>query len=212
MAAPGECSITVGVVRGPALSGEGEFRGTCSNYLADLKPGDRFKAAIRPPAGGFRLPEDPSTPIIMVGPGTGVAPFRGFLQERERLADAGHPLGDAMLFFGCHAPDQDFLYREELEAWDKAGLVDLHTAFSRHGGKRTYVQDLVAKQADRVWQLIESGARIYVCGDGARMEPDVRKALGAIYADRRDVTLEQADLWIDELIRDGRYALDVWVG
>ncbi|WP_394729208.1 bifunctional cytochrome P450/NADPH--P450 reductase [Altererythrobacter sp. GH1-8] len=211
-AAQGQCSITVGVVKGPALSGKGEYKGTCSNYLAELEPGERFKALVRKPTGKFRLPEDAATPIIMVGPGTGIAPFRGFLQQRAMLKEQGETLGDAMLFFGCRHRDHDFLYRDELEAFDRNGIVSLHTAFSREDSRRRYVQDLIAKEADRVWALIEQGARIYVCGDGARMEPDVRKALTAICAARRGCSEPEAQAWIDRLIAEERYVLDVWVG
>jgi cytochrome P450/NADPH-cytochrome P450 reductase len=105
---PDHCSITVGVTRGPALSGKGEFKGTCSNYLAALKPGGRFQAVVREPTANFRLPEDPAQPIIMVGPGTGIAPFRGFLQQRDRLQQGGTKLGDAMLGCGCRHPDHDY--------------------------------------------------------------------------------------------------------
>ena len=211
-AADGQCSITVGVVEGPALSGKGEFKGTCSNYLADLKPGDRFKAVVRKPSVDFRLPKDTKHPIIMVGPGTGVAPFRGFLQQRALLKNQGAQLGEAMLFFGCRHRDHDYLYREELEQFDADGIVSLYTAFSREDGPRTYVQDLIARQAERVWNLIEQGARIYVCGDGAKMEPDVRKALVSICSQKRGSSLQDAERWIEEMIDQERYILDVWVG
>jgi cytochrome P450/NADPH-cytochrome P450 reductase len=211
-AAPGQCSITVGVVKGPALSGKGTFKGTCSNYLAELKPGDSFRAVVRKPTADFRLPDDPAQPIIMVGPGTGIAPFRGFLQQRALLKEQGKALGDAMLFFGCRHPDHDFLYREELEQYSADGIVNLQTAFSRAESGRTYVQDLIAQQTDRVWDLIDRGARIYICGDGAKMEPDVRRALVAILADKRGCSSETAAAEVDKMIDDGRYALDVWVG
>jgi len=209
--APGRCSITVGVVKGPALSGKGQFKGTCSNYLTELEPGDSFSALVREPTAQFRLPEDPSAPILMVGPGTGLAPFRGFLQRRDLLAKEGAKLGDAMLFFGCRHPDEDYLYREELEGYAARGIATVHTAFSRLYGERTYVQDLISQNADAVWDLVERGARIYVCGDGARMEPDVRKALATICADKRGLSQADAETWIDGLIGEERYLLDVWV-
>lgn len=208
----GRCSITVGVVKGPALSGKGEYRGTCSNYLAQLQTGDQFKAVVRKPSVNFRLPSDPQTPIIMVGPGTGIAPFRGFLQHRAHLKEQGANLGEAMLFFGCRHRDHDYLYREELENFAAGGIVTLHTAFSRGADGRVYVQDLIAQQADRVWDLLEQGARIYVCGDGAKMEPDVRKRLVAIAAEKRGCSAKDAENWIEEMIDQERYILDVWVG
>ncbi len=210
--APGQCSITVGVVRGPALSGKGEFKGTCSTYLAGLMDGDRFHATIRQPTADFRLPKDPKTPIIMVGPGTGIAPFRGFLQQRDHQKQGGAQLGAALLFFGCRHPDHDYLYREELEDYDRRGIAAVHAAFSRHKGTRTYVQDLIAREADTVWALIENGARIYVCGDGARMEPDVRRVLMAIHGDKTGASAADSAKWIDTMIEQERYLLDVWVG
>ena len=207
-----QCSITVGVVKGPALSGKGEFKGTCSNYLAQLAPGDTFKALVRKPTAAFRLPENPQTPIIMVGPGTGIAPFRGFLQQRAILKAQGAELGDAMLFFGCRHRDHDFLYREELEQFDADSIVSLHTAFSREEGARTYVQDVIRHQSDWVWDLIEQGAHIYVCGDGAKMEPDVRRALVSICEEKRQISESDAQGWIDGLLDEERYLLDVWVG
>ncbi len=207
----GRCSITVGVVEGPALSGKGDFKGTCSNYLAELPPGERFKAIVREPTANFRLPNDPSQPIIMVGPGTGIAPFRGFLQQRDMLQQTGTTLGEALLFFGCHHPDHDYLYRDELADYDRRGVASVHTAFSRHDGSRTYVQDLIAQQADRIWAQLERGARIYICGDGARMEPDVRRALASVYAQKANCSQSDAAAWIEAMIEEERYLLDVWV-
>ena len=96
----------------------------------------------------------------MIGPGTGLAPFRGFCQERAALKAQGKTLGPAMLFFGCRHPEQDFLYQDELTAWHEAGVVDLHTAFSRAQKRRVYVQDVIRDQRDAVWSLIEQGANL----------------------------------------------------
>ncbi|MEM7545737.1 MAG: cytochrome P450 [Pseudomonadota bacterium] len=205
------CTITVGVVDEPAISGEGHFKGVCSNYLAGLVEGATLHASLRETKAGFRLPDDPERPILMIGPGTGIAPFRGFLQERAILKGQGKNLGPAMLFFGCRHPDQDFLYREELEGWAKDGIADLQVAFSRAEKEKTYVQDLIRAEREKVWSLIEAGAAIYVCGDGSRMEPDVRRALSLIYAEETDVSAEAADAWLDQMVSDGRYNLDVWV-
>ncbi len=203
------CTVTVAVVDDEAISGNGRFRGVCSNYLARVGVGSEIFATIRETKANFRLPAD-DTPVIMIGPGTGVAPFRGFLAERAIRKAKGDKLGDAILFFGCRHPDQDFLYREQLEGWAGDGLCDLHTAFSRKEKEKTYVQDHVRENRDRVWSLIEAGARIYVCGDGGRMEPDVRRALSRIYSEEKDVSAEVADAWIDTMVADGRYNLDVW--
>ena len=207
---PLRCSVTVGVVEAPAISGRGVYRGICSNYLAGRRAGETIQATVRETKAGFRLPDDPSVPIIMVGPGTGLAPFRGFLQERAALKAKGASLGPAMLFFGCRHPDQDYLYADELKAFEASGITELHTAFSRSEGPKTYVQNLVTAQKDRVWNLIESGAIIYVCGDGGKMEPDVKAALVAIYRERKGADADAAMRWIDDLGIKNRYVLDVW--
>ena len=205
------CSITVGVVDEPAISGRGQFEGVCSNFLSNKEAGQSVQVAIRATSDGFRLPDDPATPIIMVGPGTGIAPFRGFLAERAALRANGTRLGPAVLFFGCRHPDQDFIYQNELETHAKDGIADLHVAFSRAEKKKVYVQDLIRENRDAIWSMIENGARIFVCGDGSRMEPDVRRALSLIYSEEMDVSADAADAWMDELSDQGRYMLDVWV-
>jgi len=206
------CSVTVGVVEGPASSGRGVYKGICSNYLAGRRAGDTIHATVRETKAGFRLPDDPSVPIIMIGPGTGLAPFRGFLQERAARKAGGAALGPAMLFFGCRHPEQDFLYADELKAFAADGVTELHTAFSRADGPKTYVQHLVAAQKDNVWSLIEQGAIVYVCGDGGKMEPDVKAALMAIHRERTGGDEAAASRWIDDMGTRNRYVLDVWAG
>ncbi|MCC2110113.1 MAG: flavodoxin domain-containing protein, partial [Hyphomicrobiales bacterium] len=210
---PQRCTVTVGVVEGPARSGRGVFKGVCSNYLAGRAAEETVFAAVRETKAGFRLPDDTKTPLVMIGPGTGLAPFRSFLQERAALKKAGATLGPAMLFFGCRRPDQDYLYADELKAYAADGIVELHTAFSRMDGQpKTYVQDLVRAQQDRVWELIEAGAIVYICGDGGKMEPDVKRALVEIYCARKNASPEQGEAWINEMGATNRYVLDVWAG
>jgi cytochrome P450/NADPH-cytochrome P450 reductase len=211
-AGPSRCSITTAVVDGPALSGRGTYKGVCSTYLAGRRVGDTIHATVKETKAGFRLPDDASVPIIMVGPGTGLAPFRGFLQERAARQADGQTLGPAMLLFGCRHPDQDFLYADELKAFAAGNIVELHVAFSRGGGPKTYVQDVIVAQQDRVWSLIEQGAIIYVCGDGGKMEPGVKAALTALYRARMSATDDAAAKWIDEMGAQNRYVLDVWAG
>jgi cytochrome P450/NADPH-cytochrome P450 reductase len=206
------CSITVGVVEGPASSGRGVYKGVCSNYLGNRRAGDTVHATVRETKAGFRLPDDPSVPIIMIGPGTGLAPFRGFLQERAARKAKGAALGPALLFFGCRHPDQDFLYADELKSFAADGITALHSAFSRGDGPKTYVQHLVAAQKDKVWSLIEQGAITYVCGDGGKMEPDVKAALMAIHRERTGGDETAAARWIDDMGMRNRYVLDVWAG
>ncbi len=207
---PARCSVTVGVVEAPASSGRGVYKGVCSNYLAGRRINDTIHATIRETKAGFRLPDDAAVPVIMIGPGTGLAPFRGFLQERAHRKAQGANLGPAMLFFGCRHPEQDYLYADELRGFAASGVTELYTAFSRADGPKTYVQHLVAAQKDRIWSLIEQGAIIYVCGDGGKMEPDVKAALVAIYRERSGADAEAGACWIDELGTKNRYVLDVW--
>src|SRR3954454_7142992 len=206
------CSVTVAVVEAPASSGRGIYKGVCSNYLAGRRVGDTVHATVRETKAGFRLPDDASVPIIMIGPGTGLAPFRGFLQERAARKAQGAMLGPAVLFFGCRHPEQDYLYADELKKFASDGITELHTAFSRAEGPKTYVQNMVASQKDRVWNLIEQGAIVYVCGDGGKMEPDVKAALVAIYREKSGADAEAGLRWIDDLGTRNCYVLDVWAG
>jgi cytochrome P450/NADPH-cytochrome P450 reductase len=209
---PARCSITVAVVEGAAASGRGLYKGVCSNYLASRREGETIFATVRETKAGFRLPDDPARPIIMIGPGTGLAPFRGFLQERAALQAKGVTLGPSLLFFGCRRPDQDYLYADELEAFAESGITELFTAFSRGDGPKTYVQHVLSQQKDKVFNLIEQGAVIFVCGDGSRMEPDVKAALVTIYCECTGADAAAGQRWIDDLGVANRYVLDVWAG
>ncbi|MBY8914794.1 bifunctional cytochrome P450/NADPH--P450 reductase [Bacillus sp. YC2] len=209
---PEQASITVGVVRGPAWSGLGEYRGVASNYLADRKAGDDIIMFVRTPETRFQLPKDPATPVIMVGPGTGVAPFRGFLQARAALKREGKTLGEAHLYFGCRN-DNDFIYRDELEAYGKEGIVTLHTAFSRKEGvPKTYVQHLMAENAEELISILDRGGHLYVCGDGSKMAPDVEETLQKAYQSVHGADEQAAKEWLGDLQTKGIYAKDVWAG
>ena len=213
LADPGRVSISVGVMRGPARSGLGEFRGVASNHLAARAEGDNIHVAVRETKAGFRLPENPATPLVMVGPGAGLAPLRGFLRERAALRSKGAALGPAMLFFGCRRADEDFLYAQELQGYAAEGLVDLHVAFSRDFQRpKTYVQDLIRREGDALWRLLEAGAVVFVCGDGARMEPDVKRALTALHGAKTGAPASNSEAWMARLGESGRFALDVWSG
>jgi cytochrome P450 / NADPH-cytochrome P450 reductase len=205
-------SVTVGVVRGEAWSGQGEYRGVASNYLAERKAGDDLVVFVRTPESGFQLPEDPQIPIIMVGPGTGVAPFRGFLQARAVMKREGAPLGEAHLYFGCRN-DADYLYRDELEQYEKDGIVTLHTAFSRKEGEsKTYVQHLMANDAEAIIRMLDGGGRLYVCGDGSTMAPSVEEELLKAYQLVHGAERPAAERWLERLQSNGTYAKDVWSG
>ncbi len=206
-------SITVSVVSGPSWSGLGEYKGIASNYLAQCNIDDNIACFIRTPQSNFQLPETPETPIIMVGPGTGIAPFRGFLQVRRIQRQKGIKLGEAHLYFGCRDPKQDYLYRQELEKDETDGLTSLHTAFSRlEGQPKTYVQHLMRQDGVTLISLLDNGAHLYVCGDGNQMAPDVENTLCQIYQEHHSVSEQEAKDWLEQLQREGRYGKDVWSG
>ncbi len=211
MVDPHQCSVTVGVLDAPARSGHGRYQGVCSTYLALQGEGATIEGFIKNPSTQFRLPADPTTPIIMVGTGTGLAPYRGFLEERAELQKNGQSLGPALLFFGCRNPEQDYLYENELRDFEQTGIGSVVCAFSRQDNQpRMYVQDAIKAHADDVWSLLESGAVIYVCGDASRMAPDVRRAFASLYQDKQGVDQAAADAWVSELVNQQRYAADVW--
>jgi cytochrome P450/NADPH-cytochrome P450 reductase len=211
LAHPDRVAVSVAVVDEPHRSGTGEFKGVCSNYLRAQRPRDTVFAFVKDTKSTFRLPADPTTPVIMVGPGTGLAPFRGFLQERAALKAQGKTIGPAMLFFGCRRPDQDFIYADELKAFDAEGIAKLYTAFSRADGQpKAYVQDLIRQQGDAVWSLLDNGAAIYVCGDASKMAPAVRQAFIDLVASKTGLAPTAAEQRIDAMASEGRYATDVW--
>jgi cytochrome P450 / NADPH-cytochrome P450 reductase len=207
----GGCSITVGVLEGPALSGRGEFRGVCSNYLAAQPADATVYAFVRKPTIPFRPPENPHLPMIMIGPGTGVAPFRGFLLERAELKKQGAPIAASLLFFGCRDPMQDFLYEDEMRAFEAGGVTKLVCAFSREPGKpKTYVQQAIAVNGDAVWELLQKEAPVFVCGEASRMAPDVRQAFVDLFCKRTRASTADGKAWLAGLVTSHRYLEDIW--
>ncbi len=205
------CSITVAVVDGSARSGHGTYQGVCSNYLLAQSQGSLTYAFVRDTGSAFRLPDDSTVPLIMVGPGTGLAPFRGFLQERAALKRQGQAIGASLLFFGCRHPQQDFIYESELRDFEEQGVTRLFTACSRAEGQpKTYVQNQILENKEEVWQLIEQGARIYVCGDASKMAPGVRQAIATIYQEKTGADEQAAQQWLNDLTAQNRYLVDVW--
>ena len=205
------CHLTVGVLHGPARSGDGYFNGVASNHLASSMENSTQFTFVRKPTIPFRPPENPHIPMIMVGAGTGMAPFRGFLQERAALAEKGVPVGKSMLFYGCRNAEHDMLYADELRAFEASGITKLQTAFSREPGQpRTFVQHLIEQKRDEVWDLIEGGAVIYVCGNASTMAPGVRAALMDIYRAKANGSGSSADEWLAGLREADRYLEDIW--
>ena len=205
------CHLTVGVLHGPARSGDGYFNGVASNHLASSMEGSTQFTFVRKPTIPFRPPANPHVPMIMVGAGTGMAPFRGFLQERAAMAEKGVPVGPSMLFYGCRNTENDFLYADELKAFQASGITELQMAFSREPGQpRTFVQQVIDRERDRVWDLIEAGAVIYVCGNANTMAPGVRAALMDVYRAKTNGSDPSAEDWLQQLRDADRYLEDIW--
>jgi sulfite reductase (NADPH) flavoprotein alpha-component len=204
-ATPGRVSLTVDAVR--YIVGKRKRLGLASTYLAErAAPGDTLKTYVQK-ADNFGLPADPNTPIIMVGPGTGVAPFRAFLQERH----ATRAPGPNWLFFGHQRSSCDFFYREELhELRQKGVLTRLSLAWSREGKEKFYVQDRMREVGAELWQWLARGANFYVCGDAKRMAKDVEAALVEIVAAHGARSTDEAIAFVGSLKKAGRYQADVY--
>ncbi|XP_011883332.1 PREDICTED: NADPH--cytochrome P450 reductase isoform X3 [Vollenhovia emeryi] len=159
----------------------------------------------------FRLPTRPSTPIIMVGPGTGLAPFRGFIQERDFARREGKETGDTILYFGCRKSQEDYLYREELEEYVKNGTLTLHVAFSREQSHKVYVTHLLEQNKEELWRVIgEQNGHIYVCGDARNMARDVHNILLKVVMERGKMSELDAANYIKKMESQKRYSSDVW--
>ncbi|OBF03067.1 bifunctional nitrate reductase/sulfite reductase flavoprotein subunit alpha [Mycobacterium sp. 852002-10029_SCH5224772] len=201
---PGEVHLTVSPVR---YNFQGvPRRGVCSTYLADRSPGDRVAVYLQQ-SSNFRPPGDPDTPMIMIGPGTGIAPFRGFLQERRAL---GHT-GPNWLFFGEQHAATDYYYRDELEQMrDDGFLTELDLAFSRDQQHKVYVQHLMRNRGAQLWSWLQDGAQLYVCGTADPMAKDVDRALCEIAAEFGDLDPDAATAYVQALSADKRYHRDVY--
>ncbi|MFD4592776.1 bifunctional cytochrome P450/NADPH--P450 reductase [Streptomyces rubiginosohelvolus] len=208
-ASPGEVELMVSLLAAPHRSGEGTFRGIASHYLQGVQAGDTVQARVLPCSDSFRLPENPSVPVILVSAGTGLAPFRGAVLDRHHTGATG----TLLCYFGCDHPDVDYLHRAEFEAAEAADAVSMRPTFMHApaDGIR-FVQERIAKEADEVWDVLEADGRVYVCGDGHRMAPAVREAFMAVYRERTGAGEEQAAVWLTGLVESGRYVEDVWAG
>ncbi|HEY2335890.1 MAG TPA: hypothetical protein VGI18_00800, partial [Burkholderiales bacterium] len=201
----GQAHLTVGVLR--YERNDRTYQGTGSSFLAEHLRAGRPLSVFVQRSHGFRLPADPAAPVIMIGPGTGIAPFRAFLQER---AAAGAP-GRNWLFFGNQRREADFLYREELEALaEKRVLSRMDLAFSRDQTSKVYVQHKMLEAADELWRWIANGACLYVCGDAKRMAGDVDLALQQIAVAQGGMDAAAAKRYLAGLARAGRYQRDVY--
>jgi len=202
---PGRVSLTVDAVR--YLIDKRTRLGVCSTFLGDrVAPGDKVRVYVQK-AQHFALPDDASKPIIMIGPGTGIAPFRAFLHERQATKAPGRN----WLFFGHQRRDFDFFYEEELVAMRSTGLLSrLTLAWSRDGDEKIYVQHRMREVGRDLWSWLNDGAHVYVCGDALRMANDVEAALVDIIARHGGTTPAETVKFLAELKAKGRYQTDVY--
>jgi sulfite reductase (NADPH) flavoprotein alpha-component len=202
---PGRVSLTVDAVRYKV--GDRTRLGVASTFLGGrIAPGDKIKVYVQK-AQHFALPADPNKPIIMIGPGTGLAPFRAFLQERQ-ATDAPGP---NWLYFGHQRSDYDFFYEDELKAIRKSGLLTrLTLAWSRDGKEKIYVQHRMRDDGRDLWEWLSKGAHVYVCGDALRMAKDVERALIDVVAEHGKRSPEDAARYVAELKKNDRYQADVY--
>ncbi|MEI5667397.1 sulfite reductase subunit alpha [Bosea sp. CCNWLW174] len=203
-ATPGRISLTIDTVR--YKIGSRPRWGVASTFLAErVAPGDKVAVYVQR-AHGFGLPADPQTPIIMCGPGTGIAPFRAFLHDRQATKAAGRN----WLFFGHQRRACDFFYEDELQAMKESGfLTNLTLAWSRDGDK-VYVQDRMRERGGELWAWLEQGAHFYICGDAKRMARDVERALVDIVTEHGGRSSEEAIAYVAALRKAGRYQADVY--
>ncbi|MEI6323600.1 MAG: sulfite reductase subunit alpha [bacterium] len=199
---PSSVHLTVSAVRYESHGRKRE--GVCSTFLADRTETVPVFVHV---AKHFRVPENTSTPVIMVGPGTGIAPFRAFLQERKVTGATGKN----WLFFGDQKAETDFLYREELEVFQAEGVLnELSLAFSRDQAEKIYVQHRMLEKADQLYAWLEEGAYFYICGDAKRMAKDVDAALHRIVEISGGKSTEEAALYVSEMKKFKRYVKDVY--
>lgn len=202
---PGEVHLCVGVVRYQTF---GRKRGgICSTFLADRLTSEQPPRVYVHSNNAFRLPTDAATDVIMVGPGTGIAPFRAFLEDRKTTAAAGRN----WLFFGNPHRASDYLYQDELEAFQADGtLAKLDLAWSRDQKEKLYVQHLMLQNGAELWSWLQNGAAFYVCGDASRMAKDVDQALLQIASEHGKLSADDATAFISQLKKDKRYQRDVY--
>jgi sulfite reductase (NADPH) flavoprotein alpha-component len=202
---PNATHLTVAIVRYETLGKARE--GVCSTFIADRVILNAPEVPVFIASSHFGIPEEDSADVIMVGPGTGIAPFRAFLQEREDRKCSGRN----WLFFGDQHANTDYLYGDEFEAWKDSGfLQNLSLAFSRDQDEKVYVQHRMLEQGKELWDWLNAGAYFYVCGDASRMAKDVDDALAQIGQDHGGMSEDESKSWLKQLRKEKRYQRDVY--
>ncbi|KAI5463064.1 cytochrome P450 [Mariannaea sp. PMI_226] len=218
LADPTMATLTFSVLDAPSLSGQGRYVGVASNFLGELSPGEKLHVAVRASAAPFHLPRDAeNTPIICIAAGTGLSPFRGFVQERAAMLAAGRKLAPALLFYGCRDPEVDDLYNDEFAFWENLGAVQMRKAYSRATDKSEgckYVQDRIYHNRADIVSLWPQGARVYICGS-REVGKAVEETLIRIYQEwvlenmDKEISPEESREWFDN-IKNERFATDVF--
>lgn len=187
--------------------------GVATNWLMAQMPSEQeqIRVPIFVRKSQFRLPVKSIVPIVMIGPGTGIAPFRGFLQEREAATKRGDSVGTTLVYFGCRNKDSDYIYEDELVKYEQSGLLTLRVAFSRDQASKVYVQHLLAQDGKLIWDIIgKQNGHVYVCGDAKNMAREVNAMIASICTTEGGLTAQQAEDYVKTMMQKKRYSCDVW--
>ena len=210
-------TLTYAVLDDNSSSGRGRFKGVGSNFLASLEQDDKLQVSVKASSSALHLPSNiDNTPLIMLAAGTGIAPFRGFIQERAMQIEAGRKLPSALLFVGCRHPDQDELYKSDLAYWQEIGAVDVRQAYSRcedKSGNCKYVQDRLWKDREDVVRIFDQGAKVYICG-GHAVGAAINKVIMNIVLNRAEEQGKARDelkakQWFDR-VKSDRFSTEVF--
>ena len=190
-----------------------QHKGVATSWLKTKQPNDEIEILQVPifvRRTTFRLPTRSISPVLMIGPGTGLAPFRGFIQERHLSHASGVEMGDTIVYFGCRKRSEDFIYEEELMKYEEEGDIKLRLAFSRDQAEKCYVSHKLKENMEEIWDVIKKGGHLYICGDARSMAKDVHEILVDAIKIHGGKTEEQSRSFLKSLSDKGRYSVDVW--